>query len=321
MNNAGTYRVLVFLVVVGTVYVLAAGILIRKLLARFRGVRGPSGNTGTWYSRVVLGLAGVGVLCAVYGYFVEPYWPSVTHVQISSAKLVEGAGPVRIVLISDLHSDAKPRLEERLPGIVAGENPDLIFFAGDCVNSSEGLPVFKKCMTRLAELAPTFAVRGNWDTAYWRTLDLFGGTGVREFDGHRIDVDIRGVLVSIAGLAVGQESEIDNVLGQMTPEAFTVFLYHYPDEIEAVSSRGIDLYCGGHTHGGQVSLPWYGALITLSRFDKQYESGLYHKGQTTLYVNRGIGMEGGHAPRVRFWARPEVTVLEIVSAAQFNSAN
>jgi predicted MPP superfamily phosphohydrolase len=321
MDNAGTYRVLIFLVVVGTVYVLAAGILIRKLLARIRRVRRRSRNAGTRYSRVVLGLAGVGILCGAYGYFVEPYWPSVTHVQIRSAKLVEGAGPVRIVLVSDLHSDDKPRLEERLPDIVARENPDVILFAGDCVNSIEGLPVFKKCMTRLAELAPTFGIRGNWDVAFWRNLDLFGGTGVSELDGRDIDLEIRGAAVSIYGMAVGHEAQIDKVLGQMPVGVFTLFLFHYPDEIDAVSSHGIDLYCAGHTHGGQVSLPWYGALITLSRFDKRYESGLYRQGKTQMYVNRGIGMEGGHAPRVRFCARPEVTVIEIVSAAQFNSAN
>src|SRR4029450_11444451 len=104
--------------------------------------------------------------------------------------------------------DGKPRLEERLPGIIAGENPDLIVFTGDCVNSSEGLPVFKKGMARLAELAPTFVVRGNWDTAYWLNLDLFGNTAVRELDGTRVDLEIRGADVSVGGLAVGHESQI-----------------------------------------------------------------------------------------------------------------
>lgn len=321
MDTAGTYRVLVFLAVVGTVYVLAAGILIRNLLRRFRGIGSPLKAAQIWYSRVVLGIAGVGILCGAYGYFVEPYWPSVTHIQIGSAKVVEGAGPVRVVLISDLHSDGKPRLEERLPGIIARENPDLILFAGDCVNSSEGLAVFKKCMTGLAELAPTFAVRGNWDAAFWRNLDLFGGTGVKELDGRGLDLEIRGATVSINGFAVGHEAQIADALGQMKSGAFTLFLYHYPDEVDSVSSHGIDLYCAGHTHGGQVSLPWYGALVTLSRFDKKYESGLYRKEDTILYVNRGIGMEGGYAPRVRFCARPEVTVIDIVSAPHPKNSN
>ena len=321
MDTAGTYRVLIFLTLVGTVYVLAAGVLIRKTLVRFRGAGGPVKSAPIWYSRVVLGLAGLGILCAAYVYFLEPYWPSVTHIQIDTAKLVAGAGPVRVVLISDLHSDAKARLEEQLPGIIAKENPDVILFAGDCVNSSDGLAVFKKCIAGLAQLAPTFAVRGNWDAAFWRDLDLFGGTGVKELDGGGIDLEIRGASISVNGLAVGHEAQIDDVLGGMPSGNFTLFLYHYPDEIENVSSHHIDLYCAGHTHGGQVGLPWYGALITLSRFDKKYESGLYRKEDTILYVNRGIGMEGGHAPRVRFWARPEVTVIDIVSAPRQATSN
>ena len=183
------------------------------------------------------------------------------------------------------------------------------------MNSHGGLAVFKKCMTALADIAPTYAVRGNWDTAFWRDLDLFGGTGVNELDGQMAELDIRGAPVVVNGLAVGHYAQINDILSQMPVRAFTVFLYHYPDEIEEVSGHAIDLYCAGHTHGGQVSLPWYGALVTLSKFDKQYESGLYRKADTFLYVNRGIGMEGGSAPRVRFFARPEVTIINIVPTA------
>jgi len=73
----------------------------------------------------------------------------------------------------------------------------------------------------------------------------------------------------------------------------------------------VDLYCAGHTHGGQVALPFYGALVTFSKYGKRFETGLYRVGETRLYVSRGIGMEGGKIPRVRFCSRPEVTVIEI----------
>jgi predicted MPP superfamily phosphohydrolase len=88
-------------------------------------------------------------------------------------------------------------------------------------------------------------------------------------------------------------------------------LYHKPDLVPEISARRFDLYLTGHTHGGQVALPVYGALITLSKFGKRYESGLYREGETAIYVNRGIGMEGGAAPRVRFCAKPELTVIEL----------
>ena len=68
------------------------------------------------------------------------------------------------------------------------------------------------------------------------------------------------------------------------------------------------------THGGQVALPFYGAMLTMSRYDKKYEAGRYEVGKTTLYVNRGIGFEP-HFARVRFASRPELTIIDIVGTA------
>ena len=246
-----------------------------------------------------------------YGYFVEPYWPAVTHVQITSGNLPPGSSPVRIAHISDLHSDPRPRLEERLPDIISAEKPDLIVFTGDAVNSPDALPVMQRCMTRLAAIAPTFAVKGNWDAWYWGRLNLFDGTGVEELNGTAREVKAGTSSIWVAGVAVESEDRLNQAFKSIPPGACTLFLYHYPDLIHEVAERPVDLYCAGHTHGGQVALPFYGVLITFSRFGKRYESGLYRVNNTWMYVNRGIGMEGGSAPRVRFCARPEITVIEV----------
>lgn len=311
MQPAEAFRVLFFLGVVAAVYVLAAGVLIGIAFRRFGRTLPPASRRRVWTRRLILGLAAAGILCVLYGYFVEPYWLSVTRVRLTSAKLPKSARPVRIVHISDLHCDARPRLEERLPDAVAAEKPDLIVFTGDAINSPAGLAVFKRCLTRLAALAPTFVVKGNWDAWFWKTLDVFGGTGARELDGEAVSVGVAGAEVWVAGVPVEAEARLGQALAAIPPGAYTIFLYHYPDLVEEVARRPVDLYCAGHTHGGQVALPLYGALVTLSRFGKKYESGLYRVENTWLYVNRGIGMEGGPAPRVRFCARPEVTVIEV----------
>ena len=75
----------------------------------------------------------------------------------------------------------------------------------------------------------------------------------------------------------------------------------------------VDLFLCGHTHGGQVRLPFWGAVITLSKYHKRFESGLYDFEGVPMYVNRGVGCEGGSAPRVRFLCRPEVAVIDLVS--------
>jgi uncharacterized protein len=307
--------VMLFVCAVAAVYLLAACAVARMVLRRVGWVERPARAT-LWAERAVLALAAVGLACFAYGYFVEPFWPQVTRVRVESAKLAGASRPVRVVHISDLHCDARPRLEERLPEIIAAERPDLIVFTGDSVNSPEGLPVLRKLLPRLAQVAPTFAVRGNWDIWYGGGEELFGGTGVRELNGAAVRVEAAGTSLWVAGAAFGSTEKIAEALKGVPPGAFTILLYHTPDEILDVAATGrVDLYCAGHTHGGQVALPFYGALVTLSKFGKRYESGLHRERDTWLYVNRGIGMEGGPAPRVRFLARPEVTVIELAPDA------
>jgi Calcineurin-like phosphoesterase len=158
--------------------------------------------------QVILGLAALGTFCILYGFFIEPYWPEVTHVRIVSSKLAKSSAPIRIVHISDVHSDRRPRLENRLPALIAAQKPDVILFTGDSVNSPEGLPVFRQLMTQLAKICPTFAVRGNWDVWYSSDLDLFGGTGVIELKSWEFPVRVRETEVWVAGVPVDSETTI-----------------------------------------------------------------------------------------------------------------
>jgi predicted MPP superfamily phosphohydrolase len=95
------------------------------------------------------------------------------------------------------------------------------------------------------------------------------------------------------------------------PEGFRLVAYHTPDLVEELAPLEPDLYLAGHTHGGQVRMPFYGALLTMSRFDKKYEMGLHTVGGTSLFVSRGIGFEP-RMPRIRFLCRPEIAVIDVV---------
>lgn len=96
----------------------------------------------------------------------------------------------------------------------------------------------------------------------------------------------------------------------------TLCLHHTPDGVDGIREldpgQRVDLFLCGHTHGGQVCLPFWGAVITLSKYHKKFESGLREYRGVPVYVNRGVGLEGG-APRVRFLCRPEVAVIDLVS--------
>ena len=305
-------RVGLFLSGVLVVYGAAAVFLLHAAWARW--VRRSAARLRPSLRRLraaVLALGALGVACGLYARLIEPTWLEVTHAEVATARLPPGAR-VRVVHITDVHSDPEALLEPRLPALVAAERPDLIVYTGDSLNAIEGLPHLRSLMAGLAAIAPTYAVRGNWDTALWRDVDLFGGTGVVELDGRAVRAPVGGVELWIAGVPADGADRLEQVIASVPRAAASILLHHYPDEIERVAELGVDLYAAGHTHGGQVALPLYGALVTLARTGKRFEAGLYRVKRTALYVGRGIGMEGGGAPRVRFFARPEVAVIDLV---------
>jgi predicted MPP superfamily phosphohydrolase len=311
MHDRQIVLLTIFLTLVGALYIAAGAMLVAAAVRRLRRrAARPLSRRYVWARRIVFGLAAAGILLVAYSYF-EPYWLEVTHVRIASAKLAPGSGPIRIAQISDLHCDPFPRLEERLPEVIAREKPDLIVFTGDALNSPAGLPIFKRCMASLSAIAPTFAVLGNWDANYRRTFDLFGGTGVKLLDGKTVKLRLHGAELWLGGAAYGRIGAATIFQGA-PPNAVQVFLYHIPTGAAYAAHAQADLALAGHTHGGQVRVPFYGALAGFVGIEHKYIAGLYRVGGTWLYVNRGIGMEGGAFPRVRFRARPEVTIFDIV---------
>jgi hypothetical protein len=287
-------------------YTAAAFLLLRKYISPSERVP-PLGNAG----RLVLVLAALGLFSGAYAMFIEPFNLEITHVKVPIAGLPKAACPIRIVQISDLHSDPTARLEPRLPDEVRKQHPDLIFFTGDAVNSAGGLDNFTNCIQAIEKIAPTFCCKGDWDISPGNCSPL---------ERAKVNivknevVTIRGAKLSIVGVDSGSDCRpaIDKAPKGMP----TILLYHSPtcDVVLNNDMKGIDLLCCGHTHGGQIAVPGYGALITQSKTGKRFEHGLDKLGNAWIYTNRGIGMEG-HFPRVRFCAPPELTVLELVPAA------
>jgi predicted MPP superfamily phosphohydrolase len=309
-------EVLLTLAVVGLSVLIPAEalrILLVRGIRRLRGIHAPPRSAfKRWRHRVVLALAGVELACFAWAYFVEPYWPEVTHARIVSDKL-SGSRAVRLVLISDTHCEEHTRLEDRIPEIIAELKPDAIFFTGDMLNTPGGAVNFRWMMKRLAVIAPTYAVRGNWDGKI-STAGIFDGTGVRELRNEWVEQNVSGSDVWIGGGVFGEGGPIHKMLAHKPPTGFTVFLYHSPDLAKWAASTGGDLFCSGHTHGGQVALPFYGALVSIEdeNTGRTFASGLYQIDNTYCYNNRGIGMEGRFCPPVRFLARPEITLIELV---------
>jgi predicted MPP superfamily phosphohydrolase len=309
MSTEELVRLAIFGGVVLAVMGSSVVILVQRLFGVVRRKARVIGRRRRITERVILLLAGVLVLCGIWAKCVEPYWIAVRTEVVQSDKFRAAAGPITIAHISDLHCDAVQRAEPAMIRAIRDAKPDQIVFTGDTVNSPAGVENFRAVMTELATIAPVIASVGNWDAAGIQNGTLYDGLDVTVLNRARVTRKLKGTNVEFLGVRNAGELDVLHPAGQSDPETYRVLLCHYPSVAPAASERGIDLQLSGHIHGGQIALPFYGAMVTLDAYGKRFEAGRYRVGEMDLNVSRGIGMEGGPAPRMRFCSRPTVTIL------------
>ncbi|MGC8875304.1 MAG: metallophosphoesterase, partial [Chloroflexia bacterium] len=259
------------------------------------------------------GIVSIGV---VYAFYIAPFDLRVTHVEVALPGL---ARPVRVAQVSDLHLERTTRREAALLAALERERADLIVLTGDYLNLAfqDDPRAVQEARALLGQLrAPlgVYAVAGNVDTPE-DLRALFSGLPIELLEDRVREVPPL-YLVGVSDRGRARDGEVLRRLMSAVPEGVpAVLLYHNPDLIEVAAEEGVVLYLAGHTHGGQVRLPIYGAFVTLSAYGKRFEAGLYRVGPTALYVSRGIGMEGfWFTPRVRLFCPPELVVLDLVPA-------
>jgi hypothetical protein len=231
--------------------------------------------------------------------FVEPTWLKVRHLRI-------GSGPpvARLVQFSDLHHKGD---RDYLQAVVAKINalaPDFTCFTGDLVEDKKFLP---ETLAILAGLrAPVYGVPGNHDfssrISFAPVHECFAATGgAWLLDERRVVADGK---INLYGLAANRAGQWLQPAG---PAAKNLLLLHYPFWVKQLADRKFDLILAGHSHGGQVRIPFYGPVVIPYGCDK-YDLGLFQTQAGPLYVNAGIGYIGNYD--FRFNCRPEITVIE-----------
>jgi predicted MPP superfamily phosphohydrolase len=280
----------------------------------------------TWPGLLATAVVHLAIAAVVlYATWVEPFRVGVTHAELRSPKL-KGSTPLRLLHITDLHVERITPREQELLRLVEGLAPDVIVFTGDYLNLSytrdaRAQAEARDLLSRLCEHArgPVYAITGSPPVDLAEVVPaIFEDLPITWLLDETAELHLNGHNVRLAGLRCTRERSLDGprlrrLLDGDREREFTLLLYHSPDLAPEAVELGVDLYLCGHTHGGQIRLPFFGALITSSDFWKRYEMGRYDESLTTLYVSRGLGMEGMGAPRARFFAPPEIVLWTLSS--------
>ena len=267
--------------------------------------------------RVTIALAVAGVILLMWGYKNAEADPVVRSTTIALRGLPAGAKPIRLLLLADLHVAGPDTPPERISRIVTQANalhPDIVLLAGDFVahkRLATSKPDFAAAVAPLQSLRVplgVYAVLGNHD--HWRGAEE-AMIALRRVGVHVLNNDAtQAGTLTIGGVddAFTGNDDVDATVNAMNRlSGAKILLSHSPDVMPQVPSS-IGLVVAGHTHCGQVALPFLGPIVTMSRFGRRYACGLVREGGKTLIVTSGIGTS---IVPIRFGAIPDMWSITI----------
>lgn len=257
----------------------------------------------------------LGTVLVLIGFVYEPSQISITKREIFSSK-IRSDKPVRFVQLGDIHLERPGMREQKLLKHLTEISPDFILFTGDFLNLSnnsdpKAIEGVANLFDQINQIAPTVYVAGSPAVDLEETFSSISArTKAKSLQNESYRMEANENMINLVGLECSHQPNRDSLpLKKLIPkiDGFTILLYHSPDLIYELNDEdNIQLMLSGHTHGGQVRLPFIGAILTGSLYQRKLQSGLYQLGNTILSISRGIGFEGMGAPRVRLFCKPEI---------------
>ena len=282
---------------------------------------------------ILLAIALVGLLCVLYGTLIEHSWYRLRSYRLDILP-AGGPGPdeLTVLHLSDLHFVSHDRKKARF--IASLPSADVTVVTGDFLAEPEAVETVVAAVEPVRGRLASWFVLGSNDYfvpaplnyfAYFRrhrkqrkaprgrAADLvaqLGADGWTDLTNVRRQVDLGGLPVELLGLDDAHIRWHDSrVAPRSAPDRFGIAVMHSPDSAPETAALGYPLMVAGHTHGGQVRLPLFGALVTNCSMPRRLVSGLIRMGGTVLHTSPGLGTSK-FAP-FRFCCRPEATILEL----------
>jgi uncharacterized protein len=228
-------------------------------------------------------------------------------------------------VLADLQTDRVGAYEwgaiERLMAL----KPDVILIPGDIFQGTDEewerqRPEMRRLLASLSAPGGVYYTQGDVDGGDEEIADLMEGTGIRPLINEIARVSVGDRPITIGGLELAYRSpgalatirELERAKGRSD---LRILVAHRPDAaMELTNESRVDLVVAGHTHGGQIVLPFFGPPMTLTGVPRAMAAGGLHRlFGNALYVSRGVGCERGRAPRIRFLCPPEISLITIGS--------
>ena len=273
-------------------------------------------------------LIGIVFSVAFYSFVIEPNWLRVCHRTVRVHGWGAGGERLRILHLSDLHVGRSNQRLIRFTKRAAAIPADVIAITGDFIESHDHAPELLDVLRPLlGDGRPVIGVLGNHDRytySDWRSqegataadstplIHILRNAGVELLIDSSFEWGTGIGRVAFAGVDIDSHNPagIARALANLDLTS-TVLLAHSPDIHRIAEHAGVSIVLTGHTHGGQIRVgPWF-TPKTATKYRLKPPSGIHVKGRTVMHVSPGLGTT---LLPFRFFARPEVTVIEILAS-------
>jgi predicted MPP superfamily phosphohydrolase len=261
---------------------------------------------------------------ALYSAEIERHWIDIRHVDVKLRNLPKSLRGFRIAQLADFHYGefSEPTYIRAAVRATNDLKPDLVALTGDFISAGPmvqriSVQFAHHCADLLARLTCPlrYAVMGNHDVIVSRraVTEALTSHGIPVLHNQAVPIERDGSRFWLAGVAdvlMGGEVDLAAALPASRDRRTEplVLMAHEPDYADSIIGSGVDLMLSGHTHGGQVRIPFV-PPFDLPPLGRKYIEGLFSLGNLQLYVTRGIGTVG--VP-FRFRCRPEITVIRLI---------
>ena len=256
------------------------------------------------------------MIVSVANVFLDVNFTKLEEVSIDTNKLPEGSS-IRLLQISDVHNKKSQKSNQQLLRLVQEAQPDIVAITGDIVDdNTKDLENVYKLVEGIAAICPKiYFVTGNHEWRGGLAEDLMMGLskrGVKILDNTNEFVKIRNLSLNLCGVADWTSGQLDlnQALKGAESDTYTVMLAHDPWITNDYKDFVPDLTLSGHTHGGQVRLPWVGAIVAPGqKLFPELDKGFYNlTNNKFLYIDSGVGTS---AFPIRFLDRSQITLITI----------
>ena len=244
----------------------------------------------------------------------------ITRHTLESEKIT---APVRLAVISDLHSMDFANSNADLYSKIAKAKPDLILTVGDMISDkncdAQGIEYHKEVLTKLCDIAPVYCSLGNHErhsTQLESIKESIAQAGAVLLERSYADVELNGNKLRLFGLSyyLSWDEEANGFISEALltdSDVFSLLLCHNPEfYVWGIKNYPIDLMVSGHTHGGMLKLPLLGPVYAPEQgWFPEYAAGFYKEENGYLAVTTGLGSSPEYMPRV--FNRPEIMIIDV----------